>query len=355
MVDNISDFTCSQEVSRSDNYSKIKDNLKALLSRIIFETPKNNSRFRCDVTSYSESLKKPASLWIQVDSCKKALSKIPVRIQFPGYFERWIVDIYLSKDAQKFAQAFYSELKTACGSICKEDLMKHLAALPTEKKQAESEMPIPSQPSLPPIAVAEAEIIKETTNTVVSAQPERKKRTRTVEIVTEQVILRILEYWRKNNANKILQTEFRKISAKIVGTKINALLVVALLKKKGLINIIPTEQRPMVEMTKKALSWLEEKEQAQAEKEFAQKTLEFSGQSLAPLKILLELQTIYTQIGLIKAAQENISQQIANLEIQSVQLKEDASERMKELERLFSLLNPEQTTELIATAEKAAK
>ena len=349
---------CSKEASKNPNYDQCK--LEDLLSAIISKTSVSGTKLRNEVQGYTESAIAAKSTKISVGRDSER-SSIIVRIQLVGHSEKWILHSFLKKDIQQNVLIFLDEMKKAAQAVCAEEDEKRI--LP-DKGQGEG-VPGPSPDEGVGVQGSASN------DDIPKSQPKKRRQRRTASIVTDKVILEILESWMKNSAGvkKMHQAEFWDIISSL-GITINRLLVLSLLKKKGIVDVsLPIKRKPMVEITQLGIDILEDhKRQLRAEKleeekkESLQKALEFPGQFLSSLKKLQYLRVLCTQYEEREAAKKKVMRKIADLQVELSKQEKELSEMetanrkcIDTMQRSISLVDLNNIDALIEVAEKSAQ
>lgn len=343
--------SCSKEVSNNPNYDQGK--LEELLCGIISKTSGSGTLFRVEVLDYTESDKPGESTKVEVGR-DMARSSVTVQTQLAGHSEKWMAHIFLKKDFQKKALAFSNEIKKAAQSICEENNQKH--ASPDGGQGIPAPLPIPKPEGLGTSGDDGA----------AAPQPkkQRKKRIMAAAVVTDKVMLEILERCLRATGGvpRIDQREFWDIIAPL-GIATSRISVLAILRKKGVVNVLmPVKRKPIVEITQFGIDMLEaHKQQLESEKlgseekKRLQKALAFPGKFLSLLKECQDLLSAYAELEKLKVAEVDIPRQITALQEDLANIEPAKKKCLEKIEVLISQINLGKVAELVEIAEKAVE
>lgn len=300
----------SKEISKNPSFNKTR--LEELLTAIFSKTSYPNTPFNNSVEDYSESSKKAEVNNICVKQNANS-SRFLLRIQLVGNSTIWIVNMTFHNSIQGNISGFFKELRAAAALVCEEENKKLPLVVVDTKEETLPPNPETKDEGLNPDEVAKT----------VTKIPgiKKRKRVRTASIITDKVIIEILEAWKKHSGgiHRISQREFGTIVSKL-GITISNNLLVAFLKKKGVVNVISIERRPDVELTTIGIGMLEKRKEKLALEELETKKIKrmeevvgFAKKSLSPLCALQKQRNMFIRLDELAIAEKNAEEKIIEL------------------------------------------
>jgi hypothetical protein len=351
MTQHITKF--GKTVAKHTNFKKAE--LEKLLTEIIGGTSESGTNFKnIEVRDRTESPHPAKSTKIKVDPRDKSSQIITLRIQLVGCTEIWVIDI-LSKQTMD-QKKFHGEIRKSSAAFCAEEGKRYLSEA---KMQKTPTSPTPSS-------------VEASADNIATPQPKEKRTRRNASsLIPDELILEILLSWMQlsKGVETIDQREFWGIALSLGVAKKDIQTVLAILKRKGVIEEIPIKFKPQIKIAQLGLDLLDkQKKQAEAEKleaeksEHLQKARTFPMRALSPLKKVRDLQSENARLEETREIKATLIEKIANLRAELLEQEKElarieARERnhFEEFVRVISLTDPKRIAELIEIAKKSIR
>jgi hypothetical protein len=341
-----------KKVLGHDNFKK--DELEELLTAIIGGTSDSGTSFKnIEARGYAESPFPAESTKIAVDRRDMNRQRITVRIQLVDCIEWWTIDIPLRQGMDQ--KILHKEIRKSSIAVCAVESKKNL--LLSEKEEF----------------AAPIQKVSDTGSECPAMPQPKEKRTRrnASSLIPDELILKILLSWVEfsKGTETIDQRDFWGIALSLGVAKKDTQTVLAILKRKGVIEEIPIKYKPQVKIAQLGRELLNkqrqqsEEEKLEAEKsEHLQKARTFPMRALSPLKKVRDLQSVSAQLTETTATEEALIQKIKELQNELAE-QEEALVRIRarknnhygELVRIISLTDPKRIAELIEIAKKSVR
>lgn len=105
-----------RELENLPSMQRDKEGLQRLISQIISSSTMP-ARYKSEVRDHADSSIVVKSTRVSTEKYDSATSRLPVRIQLEGCIEKWIIDIYPTKEAQKDLKGFAEGIKQSASTI----------------------------------------------------------------------------------------------------------------------------------------------------------------------------------------------------------------------------------------------
>lgn len=342
----------NKAVAKHTNFKKAE--LEKLLTEIIGGTSESSTNFKnIEVTDRTESPHPAKSTKIKVDPRDKNSQIITLRIQLVGCIEIWVIDILLKQTIDQ--KTFHREIRESSSIVCAEESKKNLLLSEQEESTAHIQKADDTDSECP-----------------ATPQPKEKRTRRNASsLIPDELILKILLSWMEfsKGTETIDQRDFWGIALSLGVVKKDTQTVLAILKRKGVIEEIPIKYKPQVKIAQLGRELLNkqrqqsEEEKLKAEKnEHLQKARTFPMRALSPLKKVRDLQSVSAQLTETTAIEGALIQKIKELQNELAE-QEEALVRIRarknnhhgELVRIISLTDPVRIAELIEIAKKSVR
>jgi hypothetical protein len=350
---------CGKGVLGHSNFKNKKEELEKLLSVIINRTSESGTSFKnIEARGFAESPNVAELTKIAVDQLDPDRQRITVRIQLVGCIERWIIDIPLRQGINQ--KSFHREIRKASADVCVEESKKNSLPNREQKKSA-----LPPDPKIEEVCVDTATIA------VVTVPQAKEKRTRrnASSLVPDELVLKILLGWLQlsNGVQTLDQREFWGIAISLGILKKDVPTVLAILKRKLVIEEISIKYKPQIKIAQLGLDLLakqkqlEEAERLEAEKSSRlQRARNIPKLILSPFKKVRDAQAVQAQLGETRTKKEALVEKIEALraelvkgEKELIRIKAREKNQLGEIEKLLSQINSARVAEMIEIGEEA--
>lgn len=314
----IRQIICDGEAKKNPNFPK--DQLEEVVRDILSRTSLRDANLTMKVTDYGESPKKGEVHDVKFGGIKDSYYVL-LKVRIAGYSESWVVPINIGKKTSM--KSFSREVKKSITEFnrSEKERLKLFSKfnLTDDNKLDTGNAPVSREPQRRRVSGAETATDNAPSsvseNSSGSKKP-KKKRTRTADIVTDEVIVSALKIWMDRHGDVVIaQKEF----GKIINVSVANQTLIRFLEKRGILRAIPGEKRkPEVQIAEGGHTLLRrcnETEGAVAEEDgLFEKVFGFSDEVPEILGAVQKLEEAYSRIREINTQEKDTLKKVEGLQ-----------------------------------------
>ena len=330
--------------------------LERLLAVFVSKTTYAAMKFRFEVENYNESPNEAQCAKVMIRKPDEYRTKMYLSVQLAGCAEILIVAMILTQEMSGKINNVQRQLRKAARDVFEEELHKTRISVSDviEEKITEVEDP-------------DVSLSQDDEKTDLGGGVEKTSRTKTSAVITERVIVQILDAWlsRTGGTKSISQRELTGIISDTVITKINKQLVIGFLRKKGFVEITSIVRKPQVTMTQKGIDLTKnfqrqnDLQKKEVENDVLLQMIQNFPVKVQPVLALVQrLQVMHHDLLTVRELRNTAIQNLAQLQVQILTVEKEISEHERnekkclvEIEQVISLLTKENVTGLISADE----